>query len=683
MPNRLLHEQSPYLLQHAHNPVDWYPWGEEAFERARAEDKPLIVSIGYAACHWCHVMERESFEDDETAAYMNEHFVCIKVDREEHPDVDALYMDAVQAISGSGGWPLNAFVTPDRIPFYGGTYFPPRPHFNRPSWMQIMQRMAGIWTEQRGEVTAQSAQMQEYLQKVSKAAAGAASVPSGAQCRTMAEALLKMADKEWGGFGAAPKFPGTMAITFLLEYYHYSGDEAAIEHALLSLDKMIAGGIYDHLGGGFARYSTDREWLAPHFEKMLYDNALLISTLCDAVQMLSAAAEPVAGNGNRSAVYTTVIRETIAFVNRELRDGETGAFYSALDADSEGEEGKFYTWTWDEWSEAMGEDPLPAHFFGVLPEGNWEHTNILHEAESVARVRAAFNVSEADAKASIAAAKQTLWAVREGRIRPLTDDKSLLSWNALMNAALTKAGTVLDDDVYLAQAQAHMEWMLGAFRKEEKLYHVWKKGEARITAKLDDYAYLADALIRLGIAAGRHEWIVTAAELCGEVVRDFGDSGSPFCYLSSAAQTDIPVRKADVYDGATPSANAVLAGVLQSLGMLMERSDWSARAGEMIGRMTGTAARYTYSFAYWAILAQRELAGPKTAVVAGPTSPQLYQALRRAAPPHALIIHTANVAEILPLTADKKSVQDSLIFVCTGTACMAPVATPQDALRLL
>ena len=673
MPNRLIREQSPYLLQHAHNPVDWYPWGDEPFQKATEEGKPLIVSIGYAACHWCHVMEHESFEDDETAAYMNEHFVCIKVDREEHPDVDHLYMDAIQAISGSGGWPLNAFVTPDRIPFYGGTYYPPRPAYNRPSWLQVMQRMHDLWTKQRSEVEAQSEQMIRYLRQNSGVAAGEVSAGSAADSKEMAAALMKMADRQWGGFGSAPKFPGTMALSFLLEYHQYTGEKDALEHALLSLDRMIAGGIYDQLGGGFARYSTDREWLAPHFEKMLYDNALLISTLCDAWKI------------TRAPRYETVIRETIAFVNRELRDEATGAFFSALDADSEGVEGKFYTWTYEEWlRDTAGGDPLAENYFDIREAGNWEGTNILHEAVPFEELSAKHGLSEAEARQHIDSVKALLLAARSRRVRPQLDDKSLLSWNALMNSALTKAGQVLEDEAFLRQAAGHMRWMYTAFTGiNGALMHTWKGGSARIPAKLDDYAYLMQAMIQLGAVTGDHSWILKAEVLCGEVVRLFSGEHAPFFYFSSSLQTDIPVRKTDVYDGALPSANAVMAQVMQLLGMLVERSELTAQAEEMLQRQRSAALRYTYSFAHWATLLQRTQAIPKTVVVAGKFSEKIHAEISRAAPPHAIIIHAFKAAEMLSLTADKKSDKVSLIFVCTGKACLPPVTTPADALQLL
>ena len=428
MANRLIEEQSPYLQQHAHNPVDWYPWGDEAFLRAKNEDKPVLVSIGYAACHWCHVMERESFENEQVAAYMNERFICIKVDREEHPDVDHLYMDAVQAITGSGGWPLNVFVTPDRLPYYGGTYFPPSPAYQRPSWIQVLQRMSDIWTNERSEVDGQTTQMLEYLKNASATAMQAQKADWDTDtCRQMADTLLKQADTVWGGFGNAPKFPGTMAISFLLEHYHYTQYEPALKQALLSLDKMLEGGIYDQLGGGFARYSTDKEWLAPHFEKMLYDNALLISAYCDAYSITN------------DEKYKTIIEETIAFVEHELKD-ESGGYYSALDADSEGVEGKYYTWTWEEWQELIGNDEILMSYFGVSEEGNWEHTNILHVAEPAESIAMRMCLGTADVLSHVASGQGKAFArsTIKARIRPLTDDKSLLSWNALMNIALSQ-----------------------------------------------------------------------------------------------------------------------------------------------------------------------------------------------------------------------------------------------------
>ena len=672
MANRLINEQSPYLLQHAHNPVDWYPWGDEAFERAKNENKPLIVSIGYAACHWCHVMERESFENEEVASYMNEHFICIKVDREEHPDVDHLYMDAVQAISGSGGWPLNAFVTPDRLPFYGGTYYPPRPAFNRPSWIQILQRMNEIWTQQQDEVKAQTDQMVQYLKQTSQLSFQSTGATWDTEsCKLMATNLLKQADKQFGGFGKAPKFPGTMAITYLLEHYHFIKDQEALDHALFSLDSMINGGIYDQLGGGFARYSTDAQWLAPHFEKMLYDNALLILSMCDAYQV------------TKEERYRRVIDETIAFIERELRD-ESGIYYSALDADSEGVEGKFYTWTWDEWKAAMGDDSKAAQlYFGVKEEGNWEHTNILHVALTIEELKHSTGLSEAEIQRQLQAAKKKLFAVREPRIRPLTDDKSLLSWNALMNLALSRAGVALERTDYLERAEAHMALLVKSFLQQDGLKHVWKQGKARIEANLDDYAYLISAMLQLASANGSNCWILKATELCEAVGKEFIHEDGNFYYFTSSNQTDIPVRKVDMYDGAIPSANAVMANNLLLLGMCMERNNWLEQAAYMLQQLSETTARYTYSFGYWASLLQRYTMEPRTIVCAGEESGKMYKDLQNHYLPHCYTLTSQKEISDIPVLKEKNLSGESIIFVCTQQACLSPVRSIEETLQLL
>ncbi|MES2701386.1 MAG: thioredoxin domain-containing protein [Bacteroidota bacterium] len=671
MPNRLINEHSPYLLQHAHNPVDWYPWGDEAFERAKAEHKPVIVSIGYAACHWCHVMERESFEHAGVAEFMNTHFVCIKVDREEHPDVDHMYMDAVQAIGGSGGWPLNVFTTPERAPFYGGTYYPPQQAFNRPSWMQLLHRMVEIWHQQQDEVTLQATQMLQHLQQASQRFAGAVNAANEDTCRAIAAGLLKQADTEKGGFGNAPKFPGTMAISYLLEHSHFTGDKDALKHALHSLDAMIEGGIYDQLGGGFARYATDRNWLAPHFEKMLYDNALLILSLCDAYAI------------TKEERYRRIIDETIAFAERELKDS-TGGYYCAIDADSEGVEGKFYTWTWEEWAEVIGaDDAVAATHFGVMPEGNWEETNILHVAAPIAQVAAAHGLPVGEVQQRIDEVKEQLLNVRKQRIRPITDDKSLLSWNALMNTALCKAGTTLDNHGYLLRAASHMEWMLKEFNIGGGLQHVWKKGVAKIPAKLDDYAYLVQAMLQLASANGDTSLILRAKVLTDVVVEQFSVPESPFFYYSAALQTDIPVRKIDLYDGATPSGNAVMAHNLWILGMCMERSEWVMQAKKMVENMSDTAARYGYSFSYWALVLQRSIQGMKTVVCTGSGALAAAAEMRSKYLPQGYLLASEKEISDLPILEKKYLGGGLAIFVCTEQACLAPVNSVHGAFSLI
>lgn len=672
MVNRLINEQSPYLLQHAQNPVDWYAWGDEPFERAKRENKPLLVSIGYAACHWCHVMEHESFENDEIAAYMNEHFVNIKVDREEHPDVDHMYMDAVQAISGSGGWPLNVFVTPDRLPFYGGTYFPPRQAFNRPSWIQILARMNEIWHQQRDEVNAQTEQMLNYLRQASQVGvSGTAKEWNMESCRTLADNLLKQADTRQGGFGAAPKFPGSMAISFLLEHYHFTGYEPALKQALLSLDAMIAGGIYDQIGGGFARYATDAAWLVPHFEKMLYDNALLITTLCDAYSITQ---------NNR---YKEVIEETIEFVNRELKDS-SGAYYSALDADSEGEEGKFYTWAWDEWLEVAGTQNLLAEaYWGISEEGNWEGTNILHVKRPLVAIATEMGISEQEAEQQITAIKEKLFEHRAKRVRPLTDDKSLLSWNALMNIALVKAYTVLGNNAYLHDAKNHMLWMLQNFVANAGLMHVWKQERVRIVAKLEDYAYFVQAMLQLGSASCDSSFLLEANRWLEICIEDFAHESGSFFYFTAATQVDIPVRKVDIYDGALPSANALMAHNLLLAGLCMERSDWTEHAVYMLQKISDTAMRYTYSFGYWSTLLQRYAAGVKTVICAGTGARDAVKELRRNFLPHCFIITSEKEIFDIPIVRGKFLTNGLLIFVCTQQSCLAPVSNVAEALRLI
>lgn len=663
MANRLTDEQSPYLQQHAHNPVDWYPWCDEAFERAKNENKPVLVSIGYAACHWCHVMERESFEDEATAAYMNEHYINIKVDREEHPDVDHMYMDAVQAITQSGGWPLNAFVTPERVPFFGGTYFPPKPLYGRPSWRQVLEQIHNVWSNQQGEVDTQVTQMRNYLKQISTVATGSKGSWVKEACRKAADNMLAGADKEHGGFGAAPKFPVPMSLSFLLEHYMYTGYAPALEHALKSLDKMAEGGIYDQLGGGFARYSTDAHWLAPHFEKMLYDNALLIEVYCTAYHLTG------------DDKYKKVIAETIDFINRELKS-EEGGFYCALDADSEGVEGKFYTWTWDEWQEATGENKLAEAYFGISQKGNWEGTNILHIVANKTELAKEHGLAVSELEQQIADVKQKLLAVRSKRIRPATDDKCLLSWNALMNTALTKAGQILGDDSYIKQAEEHMQWMLDSYYTQDGLKHTYKNGTARIAAKLDDHAYLVAAMIQLASANNNHDLILKASELAEKTEQDFLHEDRSFFYFSSAKQTDIPVRKVDLYDSPIPSANSVMAANLVWLGMIMEKSAWTEQGQYMINQLQDATLRYPSSFPNWAVLNQRKLAGFKTAVLTGESAIEP----ERNSYPHVCFLAALEAKNEVPLLAGKAAASAAAVYVCDAESCKPPVSD-QEVLK--
>ena len=673
--NRLSQESSPYLLQHAHNPVDWYPWSEEAFEMAKQQDKPVLVSIGYAACHWCHVMERESFEDPQVAAVMNEHFINIKVDREERPDVDHIYMDAVQAISGSGGWPLNVFLTPGRQPFYGGTYFPPKRAFNRASWTEVLLAVSQAYQERKEEIEQQAQHLTEHL-RVSNTFGGPA-VPGEAVFdeKNLTEAyqnIMKSADGTWGGFGTAPKFPQTFTINFLLAYSHLYKNDEALHQALLSLDKMAQGGMYDHMGGGFARYSTDREWLVPHFEKMLYDNALLVVSLAEAYQ--------VTGN----VFYKEVIEETLAFVERELMH-EKGGFYSALDADSEGEEGKFYVWEYDEVKEILQTDAdLFCSYFDITPKGNWEGKNIPWVRVSQQEFAAQKNITPENLKEIIQKGKKKLLDQREKRVRPLLDDKILLGWNALMNLAYSKAYAATGNRHYRALAEENMEFLLQAFSAGEgSFYHTWKNGKAKYPAFLDDYANLIAALIELAQVTGNFNRLDQAYEIAETVLENFGDPESPFFFYTGRHQKDILLRKKEVYDGATPSGNAVMAANLYRLSIFFDRQDWRSKAEDLIKTIGEVATKYPTSFGVWLSLLFEISKGTKEIVLLGKGCENYLGKILELPVFHKLVMAAEKPQNRFPMLADKPENDEILIYLCKNYACSRPVKTIEDLQSLL
>ena len=610
-PNLLIKETSPYLLQHAYNPVEWHPWGEEALQLAIQEDKPILVSIGYAACHWCHVMERESFEDLATAKIMNENFINIKIDREERPDLDHIYMDAVQAMTGSGGWPLNVFLTPDKKPFYGGTYFPPEPMHNRASWKDVLLGIAQGFKENRDQIDAQAHTLTQHLLSSNgfgKQDATAAASLSRADMDAAVSALLINADAVWGGFGGAPKFPQTASIRFLLRYHYFNPThKSSLEHALVCLDKMIAGGIYDQLGGGFSRYSTDVQWLAPHFEKMLYDNALLVTTLSEAYQL------------TKNQSYKTTIDETLAFVERELMDSD-GGFYSALDADSEGVEGKFYTWSAQEINDVLKNDaPVFTAYYGITENGNWEHTNILHTPASASIVAQKFQLSEIEFLQLIAKCKSVLMGERSKRIRPQTDDKQLLGWNALMNTAFSKAYAATGNKNYLIRAQQNMAHLMDHFKNsnEDGWFHTYKNGTAKTPAFLDDYAYLIEALIQLQTVSGDLHWLEKAGHITDYVNDHFVEPGTGFYFYTHDAQTDVILRKKEVYDGATPSGNAVMANNLLILGVAYGNDKYLSLSKQTCLSLLPAILKHPGSFGVWASVVQFHLQGTRELTLLG------------------------------------------------------------------
>lgn len=678
--NRLAKETSPYLLQHAHNPVDWYPWGEEALQRAKAEDKPILVSIGYAACHWCHVMERESFEDAETARIMNELFINIKIDREERPDLDHIYMDAVQAMTGSGGWPLNVFLTPDKLPFYGGTYFPPVKAFNRPSWKEVLLALSQAFRERREDLETQAENMREHLTQASRFGEKPVDlqlVPkeelfTREQCNTIFSNMMQQGDKVWGGFGNAPKFPGTFIIQYLLRYHHSFNEPQALQQALLSLDKMIRGGIYDQLGGGFARYSTDAKWLAPHFEKMLYDNALLVDVLSEAYQL----------TGNE--MYARTIADTLGFVEREMTDAG-GGFYSALDADSEGVEGKFYTWSLAEIEAVLGPDAdLFCAFYDVTEEGNWEETNILWITKPAAPFAAENGMTEEVLERNLALSREKLMAVRAKRIRPGLDDKIILGWNALMVHACCRAYAALGVDKYREMGVNAMNFCLKNLQQLDKqsFFHTFKAGVAKYPAFLDDYAWLVRALIALQEVTGDAEWLEKARELTEYVIANFSDEGNIYFYYTEAGQTDVIVRKKEVYDGATPSGNAVMAANLIYLSIVYDKKQWSERGIAMLAGQSQMAVRYSTSFGVWAGLLLELVKGIKEIAVVGNDYKSRMQDTNRHYIPFKVILGATNDKPGIPLLEQRERPGETLIYVCEDYHCIKPVNYIEEIINL-
>jgi uncharacterized protein YyaL (SSP411 family) len=672
--NRLIHETSPYLLQHAHNPVDWYPWCDEAFEKAKKEDKPVLVSIGYAACHWCHVMERESFENPEVATIMNEHFVNIKVDREERPDVDHIYMDAIQAITGSGGWPLNVFLTPDRKPFYGGTYFPPQKAFNRPSWKDILFFVADTFKNRKEEVLEQAQNLTDHLQ-ASNSFGIAVSKDEGFDPLKIDEAfknIMKTADREWGGFGKAPKFPQTFTISFLLSYADIRTNNEALNQALLSLDKMIYGGIYDQAGGGFSRYSTDEEWLAPHFEKMLYDNALLVATLSEAYQF------------TKSDTYKQVIEETLEFVERELMH-EGGGFYSALDADSEGEEGKFYVWDYDEVRDLLKEDfEIFSGYFDITQRGNWEHKNIFRVKKPLKQFAEENNIDQQELKLIVQRGKEKLLVERLKRVRPGLDDKIILGWNALMNIAYSKAYAATTNQHYKVIAERNIQFLMSSFQNQDGLLdHTWKNGQSKYPAFLDDYAYLIAALIELPQVTGNSKYLEQAKMFSNTVIENFGDEESPLFFYTHHRQKDILVRKKELYDGATPSGNAVMAYNLFRLSVFFDIPSWRTKAVQMVTFLADLAVKYPTSFGVWLSLLFEIINGSKEIAVIGKEWEKYLGKVHGVYISHKLVQAAQNPLPGFPLLNDKPETSKTRIYLCENYACRQPVSTIEEFVSLL
>jgi len=572
MPNRLADELSPYLLQHQDNPVDWFPWGEEALTKARTEEKPIFLSIGYSACHWCHVMEHESFESEAIAELLNAHFISIKVDREERPDLDQIYMNAVQLMTGRGGWPMSVFLTPDLEPFYGGTYFPPTAKMGMPGFDDVLRGVHDAWTNRRNEATQQAGRLTEAIGQMGGGSGEDQADLSPQRLHDAVAHLERSFDFTYGGFGGAPKFPHPMDLRLLMRFYHRDRRQGVLDMIHLSLDKMAHGGLYDQLGGGFHRYSVDARWLVPHFEKMLYDNALLAATYTEAFQLTG------------DAEYARVARETLDYVLREMQ-GEHGGFFSTQDADSEGVEGKFFVWTVEEIHELLGDEigDTFCRVYDVSEAGNFEGSNILNLPKTIAQCAKLMDRDEAELSEQLAAARARLYEARERRIHPGLDDKVLVGWNGLMIDAMSAAAGALGEPRYLEAARAAADFIWDNMRRDDgRLLHTYRKGEARLDAYLDDYAALANSLVTLYEACFDERYLDRAVELTETMLGHFRDSDAGGFFFTADDHEELILRQKDITDNAVPSGSALAATLLLRLGKLTGRSNYLEAARDTL-----------------------------------------------------------------------------------------------------
>ncbi len=676
MPNRLANETSPYLLQHRDNPVDWYPWGPEALERARTEDRPILLSVGYSACHWCHVMEHESFEDPETARIMNELFVNVKVDREERPDIDSVYMTAVQQMTGHGGWPMTVFLTPEGVPFYGGTYYPPEPRHGMPSFRQVLHAVAGAYRERRDDVERSAEQLHSLLREGMSVRAPAAEIDTTVLDRAF-HALASRYDARHGGFGGAPKFPQPMILEFLLRHWKRTGSTDALRMVEHTLRSMAAGGMYDQLGGGFHRYSVDARWQVPHFEKMLYDNALLARVYLYAWQATGDA-------GHRR-----VVEEVLRYVQREMRAPE-GGFYSAQDADSEGEEGKFYVWTPDEVDALLGgeDGPLFRAYYDVTPGGNFEGKNILHVDRSVEEVAAEAGVSVERLERALARGREVLYEARARRVWPGRDDKVLTAWNAMMLRTFAEAGRILGNRDYLDAANACADFLLRELRPGGRLLRSWKDGRAKIDAFLEDHALLADALVSLFEATGDAERIEAARALADDTLDRFWDEDEGIFYDTATDAEALVVRPRDAFDNATPSGTSAAVTALLRLAALTGEARYEHVAVRALEGMGEPMARVPQGFGNLLSALDRHLATPREVVVVGragePDTEALLDALRLRYLPNTVLAPKspdapADAEEQIPLLQGRTLVGGRpAAYVCERYACLRPVTNPEE-----
>ncbi len=675
--NRLAHETSPYLLQHAHNPVDWFPWGEEALAKARSENKPIFLSIGYSACHWCHVMERESFENDSTAAIMNQHFVNIKVDREERPDLDDIYMSFVQMSTGSGGWPMSVFLTPDGKPFFGGTYFPPEEAYGRPGFPQLLDAVAEAWDNDREGILHGADTAVERLQSMLEMTPEPTAIEPAA-IDTAVQQMLQRFDPIDGGFSGAPKFPPSYSLSVLMRQYRRTQEPRILKAVTFTLDKMAQGGIYDQLGGGFHRYSVDAQWLVPHFEKMLYDNALLVVAYCDAYQL------------TKNQLYKQIAVEVLDYVLRDMTDA-TGAFHSAEDADSEGEEGKFYVWTAAEIVSVLGEADakLFCDYFDTSDTGNFEHQkSILHLRATPEDFAKRYSLSPADFNLRLSKMKDRLMKVRSQRIRPHKDDKVLTDWNGLMISALARGYQISGDEIYLRAAERSAAFLKSTMATPAGLMRVYRAGKVKQHGFITDYAFLINGLVDLYESNFDAQWLAWTDKLAAEMLAKFLDVQNGGFYMTIAGQKDLLVRQKDSYDGAIPSGNSVAAMALLRLAALLDKKSYRAEAERTMTSLAANANKVP--MAYMNHLNAADFMASRVreiAIVGKPSDPAtkaLLDQVYLSYLPNCVIalLDPSNAeslkgANLIPLLKDRPLIGGkSTAYVCENFACKLPVATP-------
>lgn len=667
MTNHLENSTSPYLLQHATNPVNWYPWGKEAIEKARQEDKPIFLSIGYAACHWCHVMAHESFEDPAIAAIMNRNYINIKVDREERPDLDSIYMSAVVALTGQGGWPMSVFLTPNLTPFYGGTYFPPDSRYGLPSFKDILVSLSTAWQRKRDEVVLSGQKMMTAIKQKS-VRAGFSGTFTQDSLSQAARTLVTKYDWNHGGWGIAPKFPQPMALEFLLRR-HIAGDKDALKPVLHALRAMAKGGMYDILGGGFSRYATDNKWLVPHFEKMLYDNALLARVYLHAWQI------------TREPLFRRVVKETLNFISREMLAPQ-GGFYSSLDADSEGKEGKYYVWTLEEIRNAFGDkDELFETAFDISSTGNWEGKIVLQRVTEDIELSSILNLSISEVLRTLESRKLQLFALRNKRTRPGTDDKILTSWNGLMLSTFAEAARVLKSEVYLQIAQKNAHFLLSALRADGKLHRAWRNGQVSEQVFLEDYASLILGLIDLYQSDFNNQWYNQACTLTTEMIVQFSDPAGGFFDTPDQAET-VLLRPKEIQDNATPSGNALAVEALLKMAAFSENEAWLQLAEKSLALVAGTCSDYPTAFSRWLSVADSYVNKTRQIVIIGnPTgidSKSFLQEISKnyrpntitAASSHPIQKGSPQLLSDRPMIAEKTT-----IYICEGFVCKKPLTT--------